>query len=148
MTHPALATAEEFEATDGAYRVTTAKFEATVTPGDDRWSVVVEVPTIEAAVDGAVGDAVAAGWFETLERRLDGVTGVTRTDEVAPPTATREDGTVVVETSFAPSGDPASEALAVVNYVEGTWFQGLIPGYDYVEEVAAMRQDARRHGDA
>lgn len=148
MTHPALAAAEEFEETDGAYRVTTAQFEARVRPGPERWTVVVEVPTIEAAVVGDVGDAVAAGWFETFERRLDSVTGVTRTDEVAAPDVGREGDVVVVETSFAPADDPAAEALAVVNYVDGTWFQGLIPGYDYVEEVEAMRQRARRHGDA
>ncbi|MFB6120459.1 MAG: DUF5813 family protein [Halobacteriaceae archaeon] len=146
MTHPALATADEFEAADGTYRVTTAEFEARVDPESDRWTVVCEVPAIEAAVEGEVGDAVAEGWFETLERRLDGVTGVTRTDEVATPDVRREGETVVVETSFAPGNDPAEEALAVVNYVEGTWFQGLIPGYDYVEAVAAMRQRARRHG--
>ena len=148
MTDPALETAESFEAANGAYRVTTAKFEARVHPEADRWTVTVEVPTIEAAVDGEVGDAVAAGWFETLERRLDGVTGVTRTDEVATPEVKRAGDQVVIETSFAPGGDPASEALAIVNYIDGTWFQGLIPGYDYVESVAAMRQDARRHGDA
>jgi hypothetical protein len=146
MTDPALDAAEDFAAADGGYRVTTATFEARVTAGESRWTVVVEVPTIGAAVEGTVGEAVAEGWYETLGRRLAGVTGVTRSDDVAAPAVEREGDVVAVETTFVPGADPASTALAIVNYVEGTWFQGLIPGYDYVERVAAVRRDARRRG--
>jgi hypothetical protein len=146
MRDATLDASEEFAAEDDRYRATTATFDAWVTPGD-RWRVVVEVPTLDAAVaEESVADVVEDGWFETLERRLADVTGVTRTDDVTPPTVERRAETVVVETAFAPGGDPAAEALALVNFVEGTWFQGVVPGYDYVEEVAAMRESARRRG--
>lgn len=145
-----LATAEGFERDDDdGYRVTSAAFEARVVPGAERWRVVVRAPTIDAAVTGeTVAEVVADGWYDAFERRVADVTGVTRTDEVADPTVRREGESVVVETAFAPGGDAPGEALALINYVEGTWLQGVIPGYDYVEEVAAMRSAARRRGDA
>jgi hypothetical protein len=57
------------------YAVDTTRFEGTVTArateGDaDRYEVRVRIPAIDAATADDVGPSVAAGWFETMERRL------------------------------------------------------------------------------
>jgi len=138
---------DEADDGEGGYRVTTATFDATVVPGPDRYRVVVEAPTIGAAVVGEeVADVVVEGWYETLERRLSALGDVTTTDDVAEPTVRRAGETVVVEVTYDPSADAAGDALALVNFVEGTWFQGLIPGYAYEERVAAAREAARQRG--
>jgi hypothetical protein len=46
------------------------------------------------------------------------------------------------------SGKAADDALALVNYVEGTWFQGVVPGYDYVEKVQSMREQAAQNAQS
>jgi hypothetical protein len=139
---------ERFRATDGGHEVTTATFAATVRVVGDRVALEMRLPTLRAAVVGDdVGDAVAEGWFETLVRRLAVVgDGVTATDDVDPFDVRREEEVVVVETTLAADA-PVADAVALVNFVEGTWFQGVVPGYAYTEEVEAMRQRARSRGE-
>jgi hypothetical protein len=36
------------------------------------------------------------------------------------------------------------DAAAFINYVEGTYVQGIIPGYDYREPVARLLDRARQ----
>lgn len=138
---------DAFESAEGdVYEVETATFEATVHAGGSRCHVTCELPTLDAAVEGEdVADVVEEGWYETLERRLAEIRGVTSAT-VADPDLSRSGERVVVETSLEGTADPAGDALAVVNYVEGTWFQGVIPGYDYVEAVESVRERARQRG--
>lgn len=140
----AFAADDSFAARDGGYEVTDATFDARVVVGDERWTLTLTLPTISAVVEGEVGDAVAEGWYETLQRRLEDVGGVTR-GTVDGPAVTRDDGTVRVE--FTGGGeDPAADARALVTFAEGTWFQGVIPGYDYEQRVERLRRRARQRG--
>jgi len=122
-------------------------FDATVDAAVGRLRV--ELPTLTAAVEGdAVGDAVADGWFRTLERRLEHVEGVTRGPDPDPPELVRGVETVTVEfdLDLGAGSVPADDAAALVRFVEGTWFEGIVPGYDYREDVEAMRNRAHEKG--
>lgn len=155
-----LAANDAFEREDGRYVVTTTAFDAAVRLGRDgdgaggtpdvRLSVTVRVPTIDSVVAGeTVAPVVRDGWFETFERRLEDVGGVTRGD-VDLPTARHDEaaGEVVVETSL-PADRPgaAEDAKAVVDYVEGTFVEGIIPGYTYREPAAGLVERARSAGE-
>ncbi|MFB6137879.1 MAG: DUF5813 family protein [Halobacteriaceae archaeon] len=134
---------------DGVYDVTTATFEARAIVGGRRVEVVCELPTIDAAVaDETVPEVVGRGWFETFERRVEGVASAVATDDVDPVTLTLAGDTVVAESTLGTDdpADAADDALAVVNFVEGTWFQGVIPGYDYVPAVQSRREAALARG--
>ncbi|WP_232686377.1 DUF5813 family protein [Halobacterium zhouii] len=132
-----------FERTDDGFAPTTNDFEATVALRDDAVSVTVTLPTLDAATTEPVADVVEDGWYETFERRVEDAPGVAIADDVAAPDVERGTDEVTVETRVSGDDDTAADdALALVNYVEGTWFQGIIPGYDYVEEVQAMREQA------
>lgn len=139
---------EAFEETDqGVFDVTEADFEATVHVDSDERRIVSDVPTLDAVVEGdAVGESLEAGWFDTLERRLEHPGGVTRGPE--PELASIEEVGDTVTVWMRQSGGlaPAKDALAVVNFVEGTWFEGIVPGFDYREDVAAMRNRATEEG--
>jgi hypothetical protein len=145
--------ADAFEPTpDGAYRQTTTAFDATVDPGvadgATTFDVRVAVPTLPAAVEGEVAPVVADGWFETFTLRVEDVGGITRGDAALDPTVERRGEEAVAAVSFA-DVDPVrgvADAKAFVDFVEGTYVQGVIPGYDYVEPVAGLVATARRAG--
>ncbi|MFB6104798.1 MAG: DUF5813 family protein [Halobacteriaceae archaeon] len=142
----ALAAAPSFEAVETGYAVSSATFEAVAVPGSETVTVTVEVPTIDAVVVGDVADVVVDGWYETLVRRLDGVTTATAAT-VAAPTVERLSEQVVVGMEVTPRPDHVAEdVVAVVNFVEGTWVGGIIPGYDYVDEIEGLRIQAAETG--
>lgn len=136
------------ERPDGdGYVVTRATFDATVIPGGERCHVICDLPSLDAAVVGeTVPDVIRVGWFDTFERRLAEPGSALRTDDVGPVTVTRIDDRVLVEVTFGIE-HPVEDAIAVVAFVEGTWFQGIVPGYQYIEPVAAAREAARSRGE-
>jgi len=140
----------DFERTDDAFAVTTTPFENTTVADDGTYRVTVRTPAIDAVVEGEeVADVVEDGWFETLERRLDDAHAVAATDDASPTVISRESGEVTVVVEFA-RGDPADapeDAKAIVDYVEGTWVQGIIPGYDYREPAASLMERATQNYD-
>ncbi|WP_193570134.1 MULTISPECIES: DUF5813 family protein [Halorussus] len=145
----------DFEPTDDGEFETPAKpFENVVTVEEDgdsrRYEVVVRTPMLDAAVEGeTVADVVEDGWFETLELRLEDAHTVAEADDAEPPAIEREGDEAVVTVEFA-SSDPeraVEDALAIAEYVEGTWVQGIIPGYDYREPAAGLRERARQNYD-
>ena len=127
-----------------------ARVRAEDTGSGARYRVTVRVPTIDAVVAGeTVAPVVQEGWFETFERRLEDVGGATRVDPETP-TAELDDavGEVVVETAVE-ADRPASAAddvKAIVDYVEGTFVEGLIPGYTYREPASSLLDRARSSG--
>lgn len=150
----ALAEHGAFERDGDAFSTATAAVDARVRverldPGVV-YRVTVRVPTIDAVVaDETVAPVVQEGWFETFERRLEDVGGATLADP-APPTASLDEaaGEVVVETALD-VGQPrraGDEVKAVVDYVEGTFVEGLIPGYTYREPAAGLLERARSTG--
>lgn len=153
-----------FEAVgDGEYETIGKPFEGTVVANETdgstgasggdaavEYRVVVRAPLLDAVVEGEeVADVVQDGWYETLELRLEDVHTVAQTDAASPPEIEREGEEVVVTVTFERS-DPelaAEDALAIVDYVEGTWVQGIIPGYDYREPAAGLVERATQNYD-
>jgi len=134
---------------DGSGVVTTTAFNGTVTAdtgeGPTAYTVTVVVPTIESAASGEVGDAVAADWLRTLRRRLEDAPTATRAavDLDSFEVETRGD-TVHVEYGFSYTSPAraASIATALVEFVEGTYVGGIIPGYEYESPVADLLSQA------
>ncbi|MFB6108151.1 MAG: DUF5813 family protein [Haloplanus sp.] len=144
-----------FERVDaGRYESVTTPFEGVVeaATGDGesvRFDVTVRVPTLSASVDGDVADVVEEGWYETFERRMAGMGGVTGGDHDLSPGVDRRGDEVAVRASFADLNERrgVDDANAVINYVEGTYVQGVIPGYDYTGAVTQLVERARQTGE-
>ena len=147
---------EAYEGGGDGYRVTTTVFNATVTATDAddvgyRFTVTVRTPMLQEAVaTGVVGPAVEDGWFETLERRLEDATKATRKPVELEEYALREEAGQAVGTFRFEYGDAeggAEIAKTIVEYVEGTYLEGVVPGYDYRSPVADLLQQAKTTGN-
>ncbi|WP_066416818.1 DUF5813 family protein [Halorubrum aethiopicum] len=140
---------------EGVWTATTTAFDAAIeaepTPEDDgriRFSVTVRVPTLSAVTVDDVADVVETGWCETFERRVVDVGGVTRGDHSFEPRVDRDGETVAVSFSLTDVNERrgVDDAGALVDFVEGTYVQGVIPGYEYTEPVEGLISSARRQG--
>lgn len=129
------------------YVVTTTPFEGTVKLQDETVAVTVRTPTLSAVVeDESVADVVETGWFETLELRLEDAHTVASADDISPPRIERDGDDVVVSLEFSGYPDKgADNAMAIVDFVEGTWVQGIIPGYEYGEPATGLLSQARQN---
>jgi hypothetical protein len=114
------------------------------------FDVTVRVPLLSAVTADEVAPVVEEGWFETFERRVADAGGVTRGDHDVSPTVSRSGLEAVVSASFADPNERrgVDDANAVVNFVEGTYVQGIIPGYEYTEPVTSLVDRARTAGGA
>lgn len=136
---------------------TTTPFDATVriSSGDAQVSFLVSIraPTLNAVVRGEeVAPVVQEGWLKTFERRVVDINGVTKGD-IDPPDVSLDEAseTVEVEARFATDRYAVgiADAKAIIDYVEGTYVQGIIPGYEYREPAAQLlnrAQDTAKHG--
>ncbi|WP_121820619.1 DUF5813 family protein [Halostella salina] len=155
-TRDALAAHGAFEERDDGFACTTTPFDVTVTvepAGEGRagtFRLVERVPTLDAAVAGeTVGEAVENGWYETLERRLEDAYDVVRSSDTGPVEVSRDGDEVRIELSVTAwdADQGADDAKALVDFVEGTYVQGVVPGYDYRDPVAELRGRARKRGE-
>ncbi|GAB3020911.1 DUF5813 family protein [Natronobiforma cellulositropha] len=146
---------EAFERVDDGYALSTSVFETTVTatpadePKDGRVRVSVTLPTLDAAVEGeTVAPVVEDGWFETLERRLVDVFTVAKTETYEAPVVERTGRTVTVVLTYdawdAKTG--VADAKALAEFVEGTFAQGIIPGYTYRGPARELLENAQSRG--
>ncbi|QLG50392.1 DUF5813 family protein [Natrinema halophilum] len=144
-----------FTRTGGDYDLTTTVFETTVTADDaegkrdGRFSVTVVLPSLDAAVaDEIVAGVVEDGWFETLERRLQDVFGVAQTSTHAEPAVERDDDEVRVRLEYTAwdAAEGVEDAKALIEFVEGTYAQGIIPGYEYRGPAATLLENAQNRG--
>jgi hypothetical protein len=145
---------DSYHRADGRFVVETTAFEGTVTAkgGEQRatYTVTVHVPTLETVTVDEVGEAVVSGWLDTLERRLEDAPKATRAvvdlDGFEVETVGDE---VRIEYSFE-YGDPdraAEIAKTFVEYVEGTYVEGVIPGYEYESPVDDLLTSASQADD-
>jgi len=146
---------DAYEEGEAGYTVETTAFEGAVTAAeaDAEWAltytVTIDVPTLSAAVDGDVGPALAEGWLDTFERRLADAPKATRASvDIEAFTVTAEAETVTIEYRFT-LGNPdqaADVAKTFVEYAEGTYVEGVVPGYDYLPPVSRLLEDAQSGG--
>lgn len=139
----------------GVWTATTTAFDAAVeaepTPENDgriRFSVTVRVPLLSAVTVDAVADVVETGWYETFERRVVDVGDLTRGNHEFDPRVERDDPEIVVEFTLTDINERrgVDDAGALIDFVEGTYVQGVIPGYEYTEPVVGIISSARRQG--
>jgi len=143
---------DSFERTEEAsYEHVTTAFDAAVTPvaadGAVRFELTMTVPTLDAVTDDDVAPVVEDGWYETFALRVEDVGGVTATGRDLSPSVSRDGDAVVVEMAFddLDANRGVDDAHALVNFVEGTYVQGIVPGSDYrapVTEILSRAQDA------
>jgi hypothetical protein len=143
-----------FERDGDEFRVTTTTFDGRVTAAetDDRapsYSLTVRAPTLSAATEEKeeVGEAVEAGWFDTYERRLEDAPMAVRFGvDLEALEVTEADGEVVAVFEFRwRNADQAPDiAKAMAEYVEGTYMEGIVPGYRYRPPVSGMLSRARQ----
>ncbi|MCT9097845.1 DUF5813 family protein [Haloarchaeobius sp. HME9146] len=152
----ALARHDAFTATESGYTLDTTVFEAVVTASsaegkrDGEFAVTVRLPTLDAAVTGeTVHEVVEDGWFETLELRLEDTFDVATTSTHDPPQVTRTDDEVVVELSYIAwnASEGVEDAKTLVEFVEGTYAQGIVPGYEYRGAAAELMQSAVQNSE-
>ena len=151
----ALEAHDAFDRTDDGYALATTVFETAVTAAaadgkrDGRFRVTVFLPTLDAAVAGEhVADVVEDGWFETLERRLGDVFGVAHTDTHDEQVVERDAEEVRVHLEYTAwdATDGVEDAKALIEFVEGTYAQGIIPGYEYRGPAATLLENAQSRG--
>ena len=108
----------------------------------------VRVPVLSAVTADHVADVVEDGWAETFERRVVDVGGVTRGDHEFDPEVSGNDGGITVQYVFEEINErlAVDDASALIDFVEGTYVQGVIPGYEYVDPVAGLLSTARAQG--
>ena len=143
---------DAFQRDGDDFTVTTTKFDGRVTAAETdgrapSYSLTVRAPTLSAATEEEVGDAVAAGWFDTYERRLEDAPMAVRFDvDLEALGVTEEDGEVVAVFEFRwRNADQAPDiARAMAEYVEGTYMEGIVPGYEYRPPVSEMLSRARQ----
>ncbi|MFW6003865.1 MAG: DUF5813 family protein [Halanaeroarchaeum sp.] len=146
----ALSAHPRFEETGSQFVPTQTTFDARVRVTDGTVRIENDLPTLNAVVENeTVAPVVEDGWFETFERRVTDAEGVTRTDDVDVRAVEREAATVTVVTEIEPSpGTTGEDVVAIVSFVEGTWMEGIIPGYEYVPKVQRVRDRARRNAQS
>ncbi|WP_254272200.1 DUF5813 family protein [Haloarcula marina] len=151
---------ETFDRRDGfvpdgdGYALETTRFDGRVTASEgETWAtnyaVTVRAPSLQASTADEVGPAVRDGWFETFERRLEDAPKATRVAvELDEYTVERDGEDVLVTYRFSLGGEreAADAAKAFVEYVEGTYVEGIVPGYDYVGTVAELMNSASTGG--
>ena len=113
------------------------------------FTVTVRVPALSAVTADEVADVVEDGWADTFERRAVDVGGVTRKDREFDPAVERgsDEIAVIYELTDINERRGVDDANALINFVEGTYVQGVIPGYEYTEPVSGVISSARRQGN-
>ena len=146
----AFETHDAYERTTDGFSLTTTPLDGLLTIEDSRYRVLVRVPTLDAVTDERVEAVLVDGWFDTLSLRLADAPGVTRPDvDVPEPTVKRAGDTVAVTFAFVHDdpGRAAETAKALVEYVEGTYVEGIVPGFSYQSPAADLLSRARTQGD-
>ncbi|ESP88178.1 DUF5813 family protein [Candidatus Halobonum tyrrellensis] len=137
----------------GGFPVTSTPFDGRIAV-DERddgrlaFDVTVRVPTLSAVAVDEVADVVDEGWYDTFERRVADIGAVTEGDHDLSPATRRAGEEAVVEASLTDLNERrgVNDAVAVVDYVEGTYVQGVVPGYEYTDPVAGLIDRARAAG--
>ena len=145
---------DAFERAGEWFEVTTTAFDArAATEATDgaapRYTLEVRAPTLQAATADDVGTSVLEGWFDTYERRLEDAPMAVRHDvELTERRVFEEAGDAVAVFGFERGDADQTPAIgkALAEYVEGTYVEGIVPGYEYVPPVSGLLSDARQAG--
>ncbi|CAI49677.2 uncharacterized protein NP_3172A [Natronomonas pharaonis DSM 2160] len=143
---------DAFERDGEWFTVTTTTFDGRVTAEEtDDWAlsytVEVRAPMLSSATEEVVGPAVEDGWFDTYDRRLEDAPMAVRQDlELDEQRVFEEAGDAVAVFGFEwGNADHVPDMTkAIAEYVEGTYMEGIVPGYEYGQPVSEMLSQARQ----
>ena len=145
---------DAYETTDGGYALTTTTFETTVTATADgdsvQYAVTVLVPTLDAATVEEIGDVLAESWEGTLTRRLEEAPKATRARVDLDAFSVVEEGDELrIEYTFTWNNPTKAVEIAktFAEYVEGTYVEGIVPGYEYESPVSSLISEASQAGE-
>jgi hypothetical protein len=154
----AFETHDAFERSDDAdswFDVTTTRFDGRVTAAEtDEWeleyTLEVRAPMLSTATEEQVGNAVEEGWFETYELRLEDAPMAVREDvDLSDRRVFEEAGDAVAVYVFEwGNADRAPDiAKAIAEFVEGTYVEGVVPGYQYGPPVSELLSRAQHSSE-
>ncbi|MFB6163013.1 MAG: DUF5813 family protein [Halococcoides sp.] len=137
---------------DGTATVTATPLQTAIrrTPTTEpTWTVEVRVPTIDTVATDSVGAAVQEDWVETFRRRAREAENATRRSVDPEVSIDRTDETIVVTYAFEERAVPRALEVArdIALFVEGTYVQGAIPGYEYEPPLSTLLTRATENGD-
>jgi hypothetical protein len=138
---------EAFTSTETGFALTTVAFTAHATPADGGVTVTVQVPSLAAATVDEIAPIVADDWRRTLRRRLEDAPGALPARPALEEFAVTQRDTQL-EVIYQLSPGSADIAKAAAEYVEGTYVQTIIPGYEYEPPVSGLLASARASGEA
>jgi hypothetical protein len=145
---------DSFESSTDGFQITTTAFETTVSVSEEddtpQYEVVTTVPTLQSATANNVGSTVETDWLETFERRLEEAPKATRATVELEDFDVSTDGETVTVTYGYRWETPRTAldiAKTFAEYVEGTYVEGVIPGYEYTGQVAQLLGEASQGGD-
>lgn len=146
---------DAFERDGRWFEVTTTRFDGRVTAEEtDEWAhsytVEVRAPMLSSAIEGDVGPAVEDGWFDTYELRLEDTGMAVRQDvDFTEYRLLKEagDAVAVFEFEWGNADHVPEMAKAMTEYVEGTYMEGIVPGYEYRPPVSELLSRARSGAD-
>lgn len=107
------------------------------------------VPPLQMVTEESIAAVVDDEWFRTFRLRLDDVAGVTRghTDL----TVHTERGPAMIAVGLTVVDQNLDRALddivAIAEYIEGTYAEGIIPGYSYTDVAATLLDRASGSAD-
>lgn len=144
---------DAFEREDGWFQLTTVTFDVRVRAREtDDWALAYELevraPMLSATVEGEVGEALEAGWFDTYALRLEDAPGAVRESvELSALDVTEASGEAVATFTFEWGNADRAPAIAkaLAEYAEGTYMEGVVPGFEYREPVAGMLAAAEQN---
>jgi hypothetical protein len=143
---------DAFERDGEWFEVTTTKFDGRVTAEETNgwalsYTLEVRAPMLSEAAEESVGPAVEDGWFETYELRVADATMALREDLTLDAQRVVEetgDAVAIFEFEFENADRVPKIAKAITEYVEGTYMEGIVPGYEYGPPVSTLLSKARQ----
>ena len=139
VTVPTEAGAFSLEAT-----VFTISVEPTSADGDPAFDLRALVPPLGMVTEEPLPPVVEDEWFRTFELWLDDVAGATRGHEALEVRTERGPAMIAVDVTVVDRNvDRALEDLtAIAEYIEGTYAEGIIPGYSYTDVAQTLLERA------
>ncbi|MFC7228081.1 DUF5813 family protein [Salinirubellus salinus] len=145
---------DAFERDGEGFVVTTSTFGGRVTAEEtDDWALVysleVRVPMLSATTEEAVGPAVEEGWFDTFALRLEDAPGAVRQDlslDAYEVERVADEAVATFEFEWGNADHVPRMTKAMAEYVEGTYVEGIVPGYQYGSPVSELLSSARSSG--
>jgi hypothetical protein len=112
------------------------------------FAVTVTVPMLSTVTDDDLAPIVEDGWYETFERRVTDVGAIFRIERELTPAVSHDGSEAVVTATLTDRNVErgVDDAAALIDFVEGTYVQGIIPGYTYTDPVAGLLEQARAAG--